>query len=203
MSGAERDPVVNRAIEELQRLPAFDRAAIDRVVRTAAAARIAPAEPDPADLPRTRSIRVWSALGLATAAAVAGFVIGELRTSKEATVETPIVTAAPTAADTQIRAVSGSAATVDNMPIAQEFVLEAAQADRVALVGDFNSWNPKTNVMTRDASGKWSITLPITPGRHVYGFMVNDSIFTLDPRATKTRDPDLGGDGSVRIVGRP
>jgi hypothetical protein len=33
--------------------------------------------------------------------------------------------------------------------------------------------------------------------------MVNDSIFTLDPRATKTRDPDLGGDGSVRIVGRP
>ena len=202
MSGAERDPVVNRAIDELQRLPALDRNAIDRVVRAAAAARVAPAEPDPADLPRTRSIRVWSALGLATAAAVAGFAIGELRTSKEASVQTPVVTA-QAAPDTQVRAVGGSAAMVDNMPIAQEFVLEAAQADRVALVGDFNSWNPKANVMARDASGKWSITVPVTPGRHVYGFMVNDSIFTLDPRAMKARDPDLGGDGSVRIVGRP
>ena len=104
MSGAERDPVVNRAIEELQRLPALDRNAIDRVVRAAAAARVAPAEPDPADLPRTRSIRVWSALGFAAAAAVAGFVIGELRTSKEPLVQTPIVTA-QAAPETQLRAV--------------------------------------------------------------------------------------------------
>lgn len=202
MSGAEKDPMVNRAIEELQRLPAFDRNAIDRVVRAAAAARVAPAEPDPADLPRTRSIRVWSALGLATAAAVAGFAIGELRTSNETTVRPVAMAAAPTP-DSQIHRVSSSAAMIDNMPIAQEFVLEASQAERVALVGDFNSWNPKANVMTRDAAGKWSTTVQIVPGRHVYGFMVNDSIFTLDPRATKTRDPDLGGDGSVRIVGRP
>jgi len=202
VSGAERDPVVNRAIEELQRLPALDRHAIDRVVRAAAAARVAPAELDPADLPRTRSIRVWSALGFAAAAAVAGFVIGELRTSKEPSVQTPIVTA-QTSSDTQLRAVRGSAAMLDNMTVAQEFVIEAAQADRVALVGDFNSWNPKANAMTRDAAGKWSTTINVVPGRHVYGFMVNDSIFTLDPRAMKARDPDLGGDGSVRIVGRP
>jgi len=28
-------------------------------------------------------------------------------------------------------------------------------------------------------------------------------MFTLDPRASKTRDPDLGVEGSVIIVGRP
>jgi hypothetical protein len=28
-------------------------------------------------------------------------------------------------------------------------------------------------------------------------------VFTLDPRMPKTRDPDLGGEGSVVIVGRP
>jgi hypothetical protein len=195
--------MVNRAIDELQRLPAFDRNAIDRVVRAAAAARVAPAEPDPADLPRTRSIRVWSALGLATAAAIAGFAIGELRTSNVPTAAPAQRTAVAPTPDTQLHRVRSSMAMVDNMPIAQEFVFEAAQAERVALVGDFNSWNPKTNVMTRDAAGKWSTTVQIVPGRHVYGFMVNDSIFTLDPRATKTRDPDLGGDGSVRIVGRP
>jgi hypothetical protein len=30
-----------------------------------------------------------------------------------------------------------------------------------------------------------------------------DSVFTLDPRAPKVRDPDLGSEGSVIIVGRP
>jgi hypothetical protein len=35
--------------------------------------------------------------------------------------------------------------------------------------------------------------------------MVNDSTFTLDPdtRVARTRDPDLGAEGSVVIVGRP
>jgi len=41
------------------------------------------------------------------------------------------------------------------------------------------------------------------PGRHIYGFMIDDSVLMLDPRALKTRDPDLGTDGSVRMVGRP
>ena len=203
MSGAEKDPVVHRAIEELQRLPAFDRNAIDRVVQAAAAARVAPADPDPADLPRTRSIRVWTALGLATAAAIAGFAIGELRTSTPVAPTRELAqTPAPTR-DPLMRSVAGSDAAVGNMPIVQEFVLEAAQANSVALVGDFNNWNPKANVMTRDASGKWTTTVPIVPGRHIYGFMVNDSVFTLDPRAMKARDPDLGSEGSVRIVGRP
>jgi 1,4-alpha-glucan branching enzyme len=78
---------------------------------------------------------------------------------------------------------------LDNMTVAQEFVLEAAQADRVALVGDFNSWNPKANAMSRDAAGKWTATINVVPGRHVYGFMVNDSIFTLDPRADESARP--------------
>jgi hypothetical protein len=190
---------VNRAIDELRRLPALDRKAIDGVVRAAAAARVAPAEPDPADLPRTRSIRVWSALGLATAAAVAGFVIGELRVSP-APASQQQMAAAPAPA---LRPVATSARALDNASVAQEFVFEAARANSVALVGDFNNWNPKANVMTRDASGKWTVTVGIVPGRHVYGFMVNDSVFTLDPRAMKARDPDLGSDGSVRIVGRP
>lgn len=202
MSGADKDPMVNRAIDELRRLPELDRNAVDRVVRAAAAARVAPADPDPADLPRTRSIRVWHAVGLTAAAAIVGFAVGELRPSKAPAQPASAAVATAPQGDT-FQQVNASAAALENAPIAQEFVLEATQATRVALVGDFNNWNPKANLMTRDAAGKWSTIVTVVPGRHIYGFMVNDSIFTLDPRAMKARDPDLGGDGSVRIVGRP
>jgi hypothetical protein len=58
--------------------------------------------------------------------------------------------------------------------------------------------------MTRSSEGElWSVSIPITPGRHMYAFMVDDSILVLDPRAPKSRDPDLGAEGSVRIVGHP
>ena len=58
--------------------------------------------------------------------------------------------------------------------------------------------------MGRSSDGTtWSIIIPMYPGRHVYGFMVDDSLFTLDPRAPKVRDADLGTEGSVVIVGRP
>jgi hypothetical protein len=33
--------------------------------------------------------------------------------------------------------------------------------------------------------------------------MVNDSIFTLDPRSPVVRDRDFGTDVSVKVVGRP
>jgi hypothetical protein len=39
----------------------------------------------------------------------------------------------------------------------------------------------------------------------MYRFMVDDSTFTLDPdaRVARARDPDLGVEVSVVIVGRP
>jgi 1,4-alpha-glucan branching enzyme len=73
-------------------------------------------------------------------------------------------------------------------------------------VGDFNGWNAMNAPMTRASGGDlWSVTIPIAPGRHTYGFMVNDSTFTLDQdaRVARARDPDLGVEGSVVIVGRP
>jgi 1,4-alpha-glucan branching enzyme len=87
--------------------------------------------------------------------------------------------------------------------IPQQFMFEHKSARRVAIVGDFNNWDPKANAMVRDASGLWSTILPIMPGRHLFGFMVDDSVFMLDPHKPKARDPDLGSEGSVLMVGRP
>jgi hypothetical protein len=102
-----------------------------------------------------------------------------------------------------LRAVASTAAD-RALPIAQQFVLNDRTAHSVAVVGDFNGWNPKSAPMTRSPDGDlWSVTVAVLPGRHTFGYMVDDSIFTLDPRMPKTRDPDLGTEGSIVIVGRP
>jgi len=96
-----------------------------------------------------------------------------------------------------------AAPTAEAAPILEQFVFENTHAHRVSVVGDFNSWNSKSSPMARSQDGGfWSAIVPITPGRHMYGFMVDDSIFVLDPRALTARDPDLGSESSVRMVGR-
>ena len=53
------------------------------------------------------------------------------------------------------------------------FKLEAPDAQKVSLVGDFNNWNPKTHVMKKDKKGVWSKTILIAPGRYEYKFFVD------------------------------
>jgi len=205
MTDADHDPLLQRAIDELRQVPPLDRDAVRRVVSAAAAARLSAAD-EPVFVERAargRSIRMWSAIGMAAAAAVVGFVArGQWRTGGEpAAVAT---TLAPTFSAPATTLQTAAASDADAKPILQQFVFDNARAKRVSVVGDFNTWNPNSAVMTRSSDGGlWSAIIPITPGRHIYGFMVDDSLFTLDPRAPKVRDADLGTDGSVVIVGRP
>jgi hypothetical protein len=205
MSDADHDPVLQRAIDELRQLPPLDRQAVGRVVGAAAAARLSPAD-EPVFVERAargRSIRVWSAIGMAAAAAVVGFVArGQWRTSGERNSVAASLAAPPVAPTATLQTAALSNA--ESKPILQQFVFDNARARRVSVVGDFNTWNPTTAVMTRSSNvGLWSVIIPISPGRHIYGFMVDDSVFTLDPRAPRVRDADLGTEGSVVIVGRP
>ena len=205
MTDADHDPVLQRAIDELRQLPPLDRQAVGRVVSAAAAARLSPAD-EPVFVERAargRSIRVWSAIGMAAAAAVVGFVArGQWRTSGERNSVAASLAAVPVAPTATLQTAASSDA--ESKPILQQFVFDNARARRVSVVGDFNTWNPTTAVMTRSSNvGLWSVIIPISPGRHIYGFIVDDSVFTLDPRAPKVRDADLGTEGSVVIVGRP
>ena len=201
MSSDDNDLIVNRAIDELRRLPPLDRDAVDRVARAAAAARVSPADGEALmERRRMRSMRIWSAVALASAAAVAGFVAGELRPSRMQTPQTAGTPVSGKSAMT-LRPVANHPSEIVAIP--QPFMFEHKSARRVAIVGDFNNWDPKANAMVRDASGLWSTILPIMPGRHLFGFIVDDSVFTLDPRKPKARDPDLGSEGSVLMVGRP
>jgi hypothetical protein len=213
MIDPERDPNVLRAIDELRRLPAVDGDAVRRVVSAAAAARLAPADDEPA-VPRRRTSfgGVWGIVGVAAVAAFVGFALrgawsGRAQNSAAATTllaSTPSAVNATAAQAAPLHAIASSAN--DALPIPQQFVFRDSAAHRVSVVGDFNRWNAKRAPMSRSAnSALWSVTIPILPGRHTYGFMVDDSLFMLDqdPRAAKVRDSDLGVEGSVVIVGRP
>lgn len=91
----------------------------------------------------------------------------------------------------------------EDAPVLVPFVLRRPDARRVAVVGDFNGWSPAANALARETNGVWTATLPVTPGRHAYGFVVDDTLWVRDPRADTERDVDYGRDHSVIVVGRP
>jgi hypothetical protein len=204
MSESERDHVLRRAVQTLQQLPGTDADAIRRVVEAAAAQRVMPAADEPVDVSAVapshrRPGRIAGFAGVVAAAAIVGFFVRGRLTRSAPSVA--VASSAPSAA--LVAAVNGEQ---DVRPIPQQFVFRSATARRVSVVGDFNEWNAVRAPMTREAAGDlWSVTISIAPGRHTYGFMVNDSTFALDQdtRVARARDPDLGVEGSVVIVGRP
>jgi 1,4-alpha-glucan branching enzyme len=87
-------------------------------------------------------------------------------------------------------------------PLKVQFVLDARRARSVAVVGDFNDWDKTATPLERDSTtGIWSTLASVRPGRHVYAFLVDGTVWTLDPNAPRTKDADYGTEQSVMIVG--
>jgi 1,4-alpha-glucan branching enzyme len=61
------------------------------------------------------------------------------------------------------------------------FSLEAAEANEVRLMGDFNNWNPAKHPMKRDKYGMWNKAVMLSPGNYEYNFLV-DGQWREDPR---------------------
>lgn len=86
-------------------------------------------------------------------------------------------------------------------PSTVQFVVRAPGAGTVALVGDFNNWDGAATPMRAARDGAlWSVTIPLTPGRYRYAFLVNGSRWLLDPAAPHVRD-DFDTPSSVVTVG--
>jgi 1,4-alpha-glucan branching enzyme len=62
------------------------------------------------------------------------------------------------------------------------FVCHAPGARMVAVIGDFNDWNPAVNQMKRQPDGAWMVQVQLCHGHHQYVFWV-DGQTQLDPRA--------------------
>lgn len=65
---------------------------------------------------------------------------------------------------------------------AVNFRCDAPGAQAVAIIGDFNEWNPAANPMLRQPDGTWQAQVPLCHGHQHYLFLV-DGKRTLDPKA--------------------
>jgi len=193
----ETDETIIRIAAALRPLPEVDAAQKARVLVAVAAER---------ERARERRIRVargWRIAGAGAFVAAAGLAAAVwLRAPQRAA---QVATVAPAAASPPVSAAPSLA--VDARLAAYksvQVVLRAPAARRVSVVGDFNSWDAEADAMSRDpATGLWSRTLALRPGRHVYAFIVDDSLWMRDPRSPEAEDKDFGRPGSVLLVGQP
>jgi hypothetical protein len=199
MEQDEHDPRIARIAAALRPLPAVDGEAKARVLVAVAAEREAHRERGRREWRRPR---VWAggAFLAAAAALVAIWIQGGVQPTPSEVLVPPIATAG--SVPPAMLATRDAAAEPAAVPV--ELMLNAPAARRVRLVGDFTGWDEKGVEMRRDAaSGLWSTTASVRPGRHVYAFIVDDSIWMRDPRAPVAPDSDFGQPGSLLIVGRP
>jgi len=80
------------------------------------------------------------------------------------------------------------------------FVLVDSTARTVSIVGDFNEWRPdRTPLLAAPKPGVWSVSLPLSPGRHEYAFIVDGKRWVVDPASLASSD-EFGTESSVLLV---
>ncbi|MDA1080161.1 MAG: isoamylase early set domain-containing protein [Gemmatimonadetes bacterium] len=194
----ERDELVDRAARALSAMSPVKAGAVARVLMAVRASKV---RPQPAWKRSVRwledaSVSARAAGMLVAASLVVGFVLrGTVDVagySTQALSETPVA----------LQTISDAGAESRGVPVAMVF--ELANAKSVAVVGDFNGWDPAATPMQRvGEDGPWSATLLAKPGRHTYAFLVDGSTLVADPLAAKATSPDFGGDASVMMVRTP
>ncbi|HTL71408.1 MAG TPA: AAA family ATPase [Candidatus Eisenbacteria bacterium] len=83
----------------------------------------------------------------------------------------------------------------------KDFILKAAGAKEVHLVGDFNNWRVSTSsLLWQKESGLWQKRLFLEPGRYRYKFVI-DGEWTTDPGNQEIEPNPFGGADSVLEIG--
>ncbi|MBA3962267.1 MAG: hypothetical protein H0X40_10235 [Chthoniobacterales bacterium] len=67
----------------------------------------------------------------------------------------------------------------------QEFRLEKADAQSVAIAAEFNQWHGQQ--MSKQADGTWKISISLSAGTYGYKFLVNGSDWLFDPANSKRK----------------
>lgn len=170
--------------------PGFDARVMD-AVRGAVPAR--PAGPPLAWLTRRRTVRLSPLAGLALAAGLAGVAV--LGARAVAPPQRAAVAVAPAAPPVAVRLAAGA-----RLLHPTRFALAAPDARSVALVGEFNDWDPASTPLARTPGGRWETSIPLGAGRYEYAFVVDGERVVADPAATAVAG-DFGAPNSVVLVG--
>lgn len=188
----QSDDVLERVADELRRplrvnAALFDARVMDEVLRAPSGLR-----ERIASLTQPRIFRLSPLVALAAGLLFAVSVVGSVLY----VLPTPPQSAPLAAARTAAHPAAGS-------PIVQ-FGFVAPHASSVALVGDFNNWDPKaTPLRAASTGGVWSVEIPIQPGRHLYAFVVDGTVWRPDPAAPKATGEDFGEPNSALTVADP
>jgi 1,4-alpha-glucan branching enzyme len=79
------------------------------------------------------------------------------------------------------------------------FRISAQGAAAVAVVGDFNGWDPARGAMSKTANGWWEVHLTIEPGQYQYGFVI-DGEHVPPPNPYATVEDGFGGLNGLLVV---
>jgi len=159
----------------------------------------------------------WAGLGACAAAAAAVVLVRrDDRSNALQPDPTPLVTQAQTVPARRARADDVAAAhapVVDapangsprgghpaTPPTPVTFRVRIPGARQVAVVGDFNGWNPTATRMHPTRDGTWQARFVLPPGRHVYAFVVDGRRWLPDPAAPLAPEDAFGTRNSVVIV---
>jgi hypothetical protein len=95
--------------------------------------------------------------------------------------------------------VEAAAATGEARPVYLR--LDAPASSRVAVVGDFNDWDPAaTPLRPTGDHGTWVVELRLKPGRYHYTFLIDGRRWQRDPREAPAAESDFGAPVSVLTV---
>jgi 1,4-alpha-glucan branching enzyme len=82
---------------------------------------------------------------------------------------------------------------------ARLFRCHAPQARAVALVGDFNGWDPEANPLQPGADGWWQLEVRLPAGSYLYAYLV-DGVAVVPEDAEVLVDDGFGGkNGLIRV----
>jgi hypothetical protein len=91
------------------------------------------------------------------------------------------------------------AATAEPGLVLVQFRLGDASARQVALIGDFNAWEPR-HQLHEIAPGVWSVVIALEPGVYNYGFVIDGETWRLDPLAPQVADGFGGASSRVAVL---
>ena len=80
---------------------------------------------------------------------------------------------------------------------------DASQVKSIAVVGDFNDWDPTRNLLTDENNdGIWTVTLKLEPGRYEYMFILDGQKWVPDPSAYRYVSDGFGNKNAVLEISK-
>src|SRR6185295_20390830 len=86
-------------------------------------------------------------------------------------------------------------------PSGVRFVLMNPAARSVTLAGTFNQWSASSNPLAREGSrGIWTVVVPLSPGEHLFMYVVDGTQWISPPFAEDYVDDGFGAKNGVVVV---